>query len=440
MKSLYLSSRFFIVIIGIIFFSIFGFFYPSFYVIAKFIIVAFVIVLAVDIFIVYGLKDGLKAKRITPEKLSNSDENLISITLSHSYNYNMNIKVIDELPMQFQKRDFLFSFVLLPNEDKVIDYTVRPVERGEYVFGAVNVFVSSFLSLVQRRYVFDNNVTVPCYPSFIQMHKYELIAMSNRLTDFGLKKIRRVGHQMEFDQIRDYVKGDDYRTINWKATARKSHLMVNQYQDEKAQPIYSVIDCGRVMKMPFNGLSLLDYAINTSLVMTNIAVLKYDKAGLICFDKKVNTFLPAAGQRTQVRKVMQLLYNQTTNFPEPNYELLYAKIKHNIRHRSLMMIYTNFESVDSMKRQLTYFKAIAKYHLLVVVFFANQEIINLTKQKADNIENIYVKVIGEKFIHDKLLIVKELEKNGIHTIFTKPENLTVNTINKYLEFKARGII
>src|SRR5690606_29643392 len=103
--------------------------------------------------------------------------------------------------------------------------------------------------------------------------------------DYGIKKVRRLGHTMEFEQIKDYVLGDDLRTINWKATAKKNQLMVNQFQDEKSQPIYTIIDKGRVMEMPFSGLSLLDHAINSSLAISNVALKKHDKAGVFSFSK-----------------------------------------------------------------------------------------------------------------------------------------------------------
>ncbi|MEJ2617906.1 MAG: DUF58 domain-containing protein [Ignavibacteriaceae bacterium] len=163
----------------------------------------------------------------------------------------------------------------MPGENKIISYNLKPVKRGEYNFGSINLFVSSPLKLVLRKFRFSGDKIIPVYPSYIQMRKYELFAISNRLSDVGIKRIRRIGHSTEFEQIKEYVIGDDYRTVNWKATARKNELMVNNYQDEKSQQVYNVIDMGRTMKMPFNGMSLLDYAINTSLVISNIALHKY---------------------------------------------------------------------------------------------------------------------------------------------------------------------
>jgi uncharacterized protein (DUF58 family) len=281
---------------------------------------------------------------------------------------------------------------------------------------------------------------VPTYPSYIQLRKYDLIAFSNNLFQYGVKKIRRIGHTMEFEQIKEYVQGDDIRTLNWKATAKKNALMVNQFQDEKSQNIYMVIDKGRTMKMPFNGLSLLDYAINATLVLSNVILKKHDKAGMFSFSKKVDNRVVAEKRTSQMQKILENLYNVKTDFFESDYSRLYADVKKNINQRSLILLYTNFETLDGLYRQLPYLKGIAKNHLLVVVFFQNTELYKITLKKTETIQEVYDKVIAEKFIFEKKLIVNELKKYGIHSVLTQPEHLTLDTINKYLEIKARGIL
>ena len=216
--------------------------------------------------------------------------------------------------------------------------------------------------------------------------------------------------------------------------------MVNQFQDEKSQPIYSVIDKGRIMKMPFNGLSLLDYAINATLVISNVALKKQDKAGMFSFSKKVENIVVAERRNSQMNLIMESLYNVNTDFFESDFSRLYADIKRNLTHRSLILLYTNFETLDGLYRQLPYLKGIAKNHLLVVIFFKNVELNSLIENKAETIQKVYDKVIAEKFAFEKRLIVNELKKFGIYSILTEPENLTVNTINKYLEIKSRGLI
>jgi uncharacterized protein (DUF58 family) len=400
--------------------------------------------LAVFIIADYGLlffnRRGMFAKRTHAERFSNGDENPVRIDLESFYDFAVQAEIIDEIPHQFQRRNILFRAALPARGIKIIQYQLRPVKRGAYEFGKINVYISTAMGFIKRRSRFGEPLEVPVYPSYLQMRKYQLMAIHNRLSEAGIKKMRRIGHSMEFEQIKEYVWGDDYRTVNWKATARKGQLMVNHFTDEKSQQIYCVIDKGRTMKMPFEGLSLLDYAINASLVLTNVALLKQDKAGLITFSERLGTVLMADKKATQMQSVLELLYNQRTRYLESDFERLYAHIRTRITQRSLIVLFTNFESMTGLQRQLPYLRKIARHHLLMVVFFENTELRDLTTASTGNIESVYVKTIAEKFAFEKKLIVKELQKYGILSILTPPQNVTVNTLNKYLELKARQAI
>lgn len=439
-RALYLKNRLFAVIAAVILLFIVSFELTVLLPVAKLFLMVLLAILLVDGLLLFRVQKGIYARRICPDKLSNGDENELQIYLENYYNFRIHLSVIDELPPQFQKRDLRFDLTIKGKATKILNYHVRPVKRGEYVFGAVNVFVSSDLGLISRRFKFSQDKMVPVYPSFIQMMKYELLAISNHLKELGIKKIRRIGHSMEFEHIKEYVVGDDYRTVNWKATARRGTLMVNNYQDEKSQQVFCLIDKGRVMKMPFEGMTLLDYAINASLAMANIAIKKDEKAGLITFQHKINAIVPASKRGAQMYHIMETLYNQKTGYQESDYSVLYNTVKYKITHRSLLILFTNFETVSSMERQMPYLKKLAREHLLVVIFFENTTLTSLTGIRPGNIEEVYKKTIAEKFVFDKKLIVKELKAHGIQTVLTAPENLTVNTINKYLELKARGLI
>lgn len=439
-KNLYIHNRFFIYISIIAATFLLSYWIDILYTIAWLLVLILTVLLFVDLIVLFRFKNGIIARRLLPNKFSNSDENPVPITLTNNYPFATQLKIIDELPKQFQKRDFQYIITLAPNNAYNFEYLVKPVERGEYHFGTLNIYVSSILQILSKRYRFDTSQMVAVYPSYVQMRKYAFLALSNKLTEYGLKKIRKIGHTMEFEQIKNYISGDDVRTINWKATAKRAQLMVNQYQDEKSQPIYSIIDLGRVMKMPFEGLKLLDYAINSTLAFSNIALLKNDKAGMLTFSKKVDAIIAASNKRTHINVLNEALYNIDTQFTDSDYSYLYAVIKRKITHRSLLILYTNFEHISALKRQLPFLKAIAKQHLLVTVFFENTELDKLIKQNAEDLQSIYHKTIAEKFAYEKRLIVKELENRGVHAILTKPQHLTVNVINKYLEFKAKGFI
>ena len=425
---------------GIILLFTVAYFFPALYHAvwyALYVLIAFV---CIDILLLFGSNKKVIGIRNMSEKLSNGDENEIHIALNNQFTFPVYLKIIDEIPFQFQQRNFEVKRKIKALAKDDYRYFLRPTERGEYFFGNLNIYATSPLRLISRRFTYDNNQIVPTYPSYMQLRKYDLMAFSNNLFQYGLKKIRRIGHTMEFEQIKEYVQGDDLRTINWKATAKKNQLMVNQYQDEKSQNVYMVIDKGRVMKMPFNGLSLLDYAINATLVLSNVILKKQDKAGMFAFSKKVENRVVAEKRQSQMQLIMENLYNVKTDFFESDFSRLYVDVKKHVNQRSLIMLYTNFETLDGLHRQLPYLKGIAKNHLLVIVFFNNTELNDLIQKKASNVQEIYDKVIAEKFAFEKRLIVNELRKYGIYSVLTQPENLTLDTINKYLEIKARGIL
>lgn len=439
-KHLFLNHLLFFILIAIAIMFIVSFFFPQLYRITWIFLFIYLGFIAFDFLLLFLPKNGVEGKRTTPEKLSNGDENEIILTIKNYYYFSVAIKIIDEIPFQFQERNFNLKKTFQPKSSKDITYKVRPTERGEYFFGNLHLYVSSPIGLLQRRFSFDNHYMVPTYPSYIQLRKYDLLAFSNQLLQYGIKKIRRIGNTMEFEQIKEYVAGDDIRTINWKATAKKSQLMVNQFQDEKSQNIYLIIDKGRVMQMPFNKLSLLDYAINATLVLSNIIIKKHDKAGMFTFSKKVENRVVAERRATQMQQILESLYHIKTDFFESDYSRLYTDVKKHITHRSLLILFTNFETLDGLHRQMPYLKGMAKNHLLVVIFFQNTELHQLINKKATTVQEIYDKVIAEKFAFEKKLIVNELKKYGIYGVLTTPEDLTLNTINTYLEIKARGIL
>ncbi len=394
----------------------------------------------VDYLLIFNQKNGVQAQRILPEKLSNGDENFVKIDIKNNYSFKITTKIIDEIPFQFQKRDFLIEKSINAGTNTFFQYSLEPKERGEYHFGGLNIYVSSPLGFVSKRFTFQKDAMLPSYPSFIHLRKYELMALQSEFLLGGIKKVRKLGHTMEFEKIKEYVPGDDIRTINWKATSKANRLMVNQFQDEKSQRIFMLIDKGRTMKMPFKGLSLLDYSINATMALSHIILRKGDRAGMMTFSKKAENKIAAENKSGQLKKISEALYNIKTDFFESDFNRLYQDVKYSINQRSLILLFTNFETLDGLNRQLKYLRGIARNHLLVVVFFKNSELQTLIHKNPESMQEIYDEIVAEKFEFEKKLIIQELRKYGIYTVYTLPENLNIDVINKYLEIKARGIL
>jgi uncharacterized protein (DUF58 family) len=440
MKNLYINNRFFFTLIGVGILYVFAFFFPVIIYIAHVLLLLCFLAGMVDYLLLFTQKEGVLAQRILPEKLSNGDENPIKVDVKNNYSFKIHSKIIDEIPFQFQKRDFLIRKEIISGRNVYFQYTLEPKERGEYNFGSLNVYAASPIGFISKRYRFQKDANLAAYPSFIHLRKYELMALQSEFLLGGIKKIRKLGHTMEFEQIKDYVPGDDIRTINWKATSKTNRLMVNQFQDEKSQRIFMLIDTGRTMKMPFKELSLLDYSINATMALSHIILKKGDRAGMMTFSKKTENKIAAENKSGQLKKISESLYNIKTNFFESDFNRLYQDVKYSINQRSLILLFTNFETLDGLNRQLKYLRGIAKNHLLVVVFFKNSELQTLIHKNPESIQEIYDEVIAEKFEFEKKLIIQELRKYGIYTVYTLPENLNIDVINKYLEIKARGIL
>lgn len=439
-RQLYLGKRFFWALLGIVLIFLLSFWFYILFPIGLFLACMLGVFFVVDFILLFGKQEGIKGSRTVPEKFSNGDANEVILRISNQYSFQVGLFILDEIPEQFQKRDFGFFTLLEPRKSIEEIYALTPTHRGSYQFGSLHLFAESPIALLRRRYSFDGEQTVKVYPSFLQMRKYEFLAFTALKREFGLKKQKRIGQSREFEQIKPYVLGDDLRQLNWKAAAKTGKLMTNHFQEEKSQPVYSVIDLGRVMKMPFNGLSLLDYAINSSLVFSNIALKNGDKAGLTTFSDQIGPSCEATHRPTQLRLVMELLYGIQTGFPESDFGKLYSWARKKLGQKSLLMIYTNFEHAGAMRRQLPFLKALSRHHVVLVIFFENHILEEFAEQPASTLSEIVEKTIASKFLYDKRLIAKELQRNGIQTILTKPQDLTIQTINKYLEIKEKGLI
>src|SRR5688572_13048597 len=231
---LFLTNRFYMVIVGCILFFVISFFFPQLAELPKIFFQAFLVLVFLDYFFLFFFAKQPSAKRIIPERLSNGDENKLGLRIKSGFPFPVTIQVIDELPEQLQLRDLKIKAYFKSNEQQHLVYTLRPVHRGEYYFGNILLYASSLLGLLVRRITIDAEQMVPVYPSFIQLRKYDLLSGATIQTETGSKRLRKIGHSMEFEQIKEYVHGDDIRTLNWKASARNGGLMVNTFTDERS--------------------------------------------------------------------------------------------------------------------------------------------------------------------------------------------------------------
>ena len=394
-----------------------------------------------DYLILRSVVKKIDAERSVSDQLSLSDQQPVKYQITNNSATAVLIELLDELPYQLQQRKFLYQLELPAEEKWKVEHHIQPTKRGLYQFGKLHLYVShGFINFLQKRITFDMDKDVEVIPSYLQMKKYDLEIFNSVSMMSGIKRIRRIGRTDEFEQIKNYTQGDNIKSINWKATSRKNEIMINQYQDTRSQSVYCIIDKGRSMKMPFDNLALLDYSINSTLVLSNICLKKYDRVGLVTFNNEISTLLPADNKAGQISRISRLLYNQETGYLESNYQSLYLYIRKMISRRSIMIMFSNFENLYDMRRALPYLRQLNKRHLLVIIFFTNTELVGESEREVSTVSDIYDVTFAKRALVEKDMIAEELRSHGIQTILSKPEELSINVINKYLEIKAKRML
>ena len=437
--NLYLGNRFFVVLGGAIVFSVIGFWYGPVFWAAVTLMGLLAVAVIYDVARLFFVSARVGAVRSPPKLLGLNDTLEVSILVENNSETPVHVTITDEAPAQLQLRGQKIGLGLAAGERKKTAYLVAPKTRGEYRFGNLNLFIKTNWKLAERRKVIAQEQSVAVYPSVLQMKSFALHANSTVLST-GRRRLRKLTKSYEFDQIKEYVRGDDYRGINWKATGRRAELMVNQYEEERAQRVYCVIDKGRTMLMPFAGLSLLDYAINASLALSNVILKREDRAGLITFSDKLGDVLTADDKPGQLQRILETLYRQRERAGESDYDLLYYASRRFLGGRSLLILFTNFESNYALDRVLPVLRRMARGHRIVVVLFENTEVADLLTDQTESVEDVYLKNTARRYLQERQLMAARLRRNGIGVVLTRPEELSGAVISQYLEMKARGLI
>ncbi len=402
------------------------------------VLIATIILIIRDFFLLFIVKSPLNFTRNLPPRLSHGDVNSIPVTFHNTGRLSLRVQLIENLPYQLQLYHFQENYLLAPWEELHTAYPITPVLRGEYTWGpAVLLIRPRYGGLLARKEEIASVQTTACYPSFLRFPTMRLrTAAENRSPG----NIRRIGQSLEFEQIKEYAPGDDHRHINWKATARRGQLMLNRYQDERSQDIYCAIDMGRTMKMPFHQRTLLDYAINAALSLSRTVIATHDKAGILAFAHQQSEFLPAAKEWRQFGKINEFLYKLDTGFLESDFEHLYKFIRANIQRRSLIFLFTNFDSENALRRNFRYIKDMARHHLLVVVFFEDSQARELLETEARDLPAIYERAVNADKLYKGRLLARELEKAGIRAVVTPPEKLGMHIAREYIDIKKQQIL
>ena len=420
---LFLTPYFFALSFLIAFISALGIWLPSLFQFARVAILCLIAATVIDAILLFFVK--IKGTRLISQHLDLGEKNAINIDLKVLRGYVRKVTMVEKFP----------QYLILSHKEFRPDETITvfPTRRGSYLLGRSLAFVR-VLGLLERRITLvKKGDRVEVYPAFSRLREKDQQARSLQILNSGLHKRQLPTNQTEFMDIREYVIGDDIRTINWKATARTSRLMVNNYEDERSQTIVNIIDCGRAMHRTFNNLTLQDYAINASLLLSYSALLtEGDNVGLSTYGPEGLKFLPPKPGERQLHTIIRQLYALETTYGEGDLEELCLLLDRKLQRRSLIILYTDYTTLEAMERQLPFLQRISRRHCLVVAQFIDKELENVS-EGVFSVES----TLASDLVLQKRLIADRLQRNNIHSLLTTPANLSFSVVSKYLELRKR---
>lgn len=346
--------------------------------------------------------------------------------------------VRDEPPAEYVISRMFMPGSIAPGETLSLAYTAKPLRRGDYTFGGGYLRYTGVLGLIMRQRRYELDAPVKVYPNLLEVRKYELLARKDQLFEIGLKNARRLGQGTEFERLRDYEQDDDYRRINWPATARMHKPITTDYQPERSQSVIIMLDAGRLMTAPLGPLSKLDYAINTTLLLAYVAIVRGDRVGLLTFADTVTGYWEPDKGRKQFLALLEALYKVQPQQVEPDYMRASAFLSTKRSKRSLVVLFTDILDSPQASSMVRGFGRLAPRHLPLAVTMADTEVLSMSRRVPGDTQQMYEKVVAQNLLDDRASALEALQRLGALTLDVPADKLTISVVNKYLELKARG--
>lgn len=319
-------------------------------------------------------------------------------------------------------------------------YRVRPLRRGDYEFGDLNLRWQGPLGLVVRQARIEAGEPVKVYPNLLDVRRYDLLLRRNRLQELGLRHTRMFGEGTEYERLRDYLPDDEYRRIDWKATARRHRPVTIEYQTERSQNVIAALDVGRMMQSPVAQISKLDYVINAALLLAYVATGKGDKVGMMTFADNVGQFLRPRQGRGQFYRMLELLYAVEAQPVEPDYRHALSYLAAKQRKRALVVVFTDLSGGTSMRSLVGHVSVLARRCLPLVVTISDPDIYAATRRRPDDSLAVYQRAAAVQLLDERRLALDSLRRQGVLTLDVPANQLSLAVINRYLELKGRMLL
>ncbi|MCS6859678.1 MAG: DUF58 domain-containing protein, partial [Abditibacteriales bacterium] len=346
----------------------------------------------------------------------------------------------DDYPVSFAVREEGLTGDIPPFGERVFEYRVTPPQRGRYEFGDIHVRLESGWRLATHQFAVAARQEVRVFPNLKGIARYEAMSRQSHLWEFGLRPSRRVGQGTEFERLREYAPDDEYRQIDWKATARRRKPISRVYELEKSQNVLLCLDAGRMMAAKVGGLAKLDYAINAALMLAYVALSGGDKVGLTVFSRQVDAALPPQRGRQQFYRCLDLLYAVQPELCYVNYKAALQHIARHNKRRSLIVIFTDLLDEETSQELVEYIRLLRPTHLPLCVTLSDVNIVALAETVPREPADVYARAAALELLHERKRLLDRLTQQGVLVLDRTPDAISVAVVNRYLELKARQVI
>ncbi|MCA9213514.1 MAG: DUF58 domain-containing protein [Planctomycetales bacterium] len=409
----------------------------------------YVVVLVIDaVIVLFALADwttipnpnDFQVERTCQRVASLGKKHTVELFVSNLSTKEIAVVIRDGVPEEFEITPPQFDVSLRPRSRMVFHYDLRSSRRGAFDIDGVHIRTRSRFGCWYRLVKIPILTDVHVYPDMKQLSEYALLARTNRLSLLGVRRTRRVGQDNDFERLRDYTLDDNYKNIDWRSTARRNKLTVKDFQTSQSQRIIFLVDSGRMMTNISSGVTLLDHALNSMLMLSYIALERGDSVGLITFSHQIHSFVPARSGRSHMNQLLHASFDRFPELVESRYDEAFLHLNSHCRKRSLVILITNIiDEVNSQQIQ-RHLSAITKRHLPIGVFLRDRQLFDAVNLPSEASTDLYRSGAAAEILSWRRQVISDLEHRGVLSLDVFSEALTAPLINKYLEIKARNML
>jgi uncharacterized protein (DUF58 family) len=381
----------------------------------------------------------LGVERRAPLRISLGATARDALVLENRGTMTARVRVTDDLPeILVREGPDVLEAVIPPGRDARLEYSVRAERRGDAEYGDVHVRVLGPLGLAWRQRRVYRADPLRVLPGVLEVRRYRLLGLHNRLREAGFRPVRQRGEGGSFESLREYVRGDDLRIIDWKATAHRSKLIVRQYEAERRQNVVLLVDAGRLMTEKVGDRERIDYALTAALLLADVASLHGDLVGLLVFADRVQQYIPPS--RNSISTLAEALGAVHARIAEPNYPAAFTYLARQLRRRSLLVAFTDIIDAQASSALVAHLGKAASRHLPIVVALRNPDLEATAQLAAKTPADVYRRAAAEELLQARAAALTQMQRSGVLVADSRPTDAVPDVVNRYLDVKRRGLL